>query len=92
MKPEVTESAIDGILARLLIQSNSAVRACLAAAAPSSGRVDFDRAIVRAQVPHLGTYGTADLSLGLWSMSQRAALILIENKIDTCNKSANIRT
>lgn len=82
MKPQVTESSIDRVLARLLTSNNSAVRAFLAAAAPFSEELKFDRATVSAQVPHLGTHGTADLALRLWSENQLQALILIENKID----------
>lgn len=82
MKPHVTESSIDRILARLFSASNPAVRACLLAAAPSSVGLNFDLATVSTQVPHLGTHGTADLALRLWSKAQLQALILIENKID----------
>ena len=82
MKPHVTESSMDRVLARLLNSSNSAVRAFLAAAAPFSGELKFDRATVSAQVPHIGTHGTADLALRLWSENRLQALILIENKID----------
>lgn len=82
MKPNVTEAAIDSILARLLVACDDAVRTCLAAAAPFSAGLNFDRATVSAQVPHIGTYGFADLALRLWSASRLQALILIENKID----------
>jgi hypothetical protein len=82
MKPQVTESSIDRVLARLLNSSNSAVRAFLSAAAPSGGGMQFDRVTISAQVPHVGTHGTADLALHLWSENQLLALILIENKID----------
>ena len=82
MKPQITERTIDRILARLFLASKPAVRACLAAAAPPSARLSFDRATVDLQLPHLGTHGTADLALRLWRENQLQALILIENKID----------
>ena len=82
MKPHVTESSIDRVLAHLLTSSTSAVRAFLEASAPSHRDLTFDHATVSAQVPHLGTHGTADLALSLWLENRLQALILIENKID----------
>ncbi len=82
MKPNVTESSIDRVLARLLTSSTSVAQAFLEAAAPTKGDLTFDRVTVSAQVPHLGTHGTADLALRLWSENRLQALILIENKID----------
>ena len=82
MKPQVTESAIDHVLARLLRASNAAIRACLAAVAPSSSEIEFDRVTVEHQVPHRGARGTADLVLRILSKETLKALILIENKID----------
>ena len=82
MKPKIAESTIDRILVQTLTTSNSAAQACLAAAAPACANLTFDRATVSTQVPHLGTFGTADLVLRLWSGDQLQALVLIENKID----------
>jgi hypothetical protein len=82
MKPKITEAAIDHVLARLLTTSDFAVRACLAAVAPTARTVIFDRANVARQVPHVGARGTADIVLRVWSKGEPKALILIENKID----------
>ncbi len=83
MKPQVTESATDQVLARLFQTSDSAVRSCLAAIAQSSPSFAFDRVTVEHQVRHRGACGTADLVLRILLQNEIQALILIENKIDS---------
>lgn len=82
MKPQVNESVIDEVLARLLADSDCAVQACLAAVSPNGHAIRFDRTTVDRQVPHLSVRGTADIVLHVWSKGKLEALLLIENKID----------
>ena len=82
MKPEITESVIDDVLARLFIENERAVETCLSAVAAPDSVFPFDRTTVSRQVPHLGARGTSDLMLHVWSGDELKALILVENKID----------
>lgn len=82
MKPKITESHLDTIIANALETNELAARAVLAAASPADAQLDFDRITVRRQVRHKNTHGTADLVLHLWRGKRLQALVLIENKID----------
>jgi hypothetical protein len=82
MKPQVSESSIDRIIARTLEAKKSVAQLALRAACPSSAKLEFDRSSTLQQVRHRNTHGTADLHLHLWRADALKALILIENKID----------
>jgi hypothetical protein len=82
MKPQVSESSIDRLIARTLEEDMSAAQAVLAAASPLNAQLAFDHTTVHQQVRHRSTHGTADLVLHLRRKGRLQALILIENKID----------
>lgn len=82
MKPNITESQLDTVIANALVTSELAARTTLKAAAPTNAQLDFDGVTVRQQVRHRSTHGTADLVLHLWQGKRLQALVLIENKID----------
>ncbi|RSU63257.1 hypothetical protein BRX36_15935 [Sphingomonas sp. S-NIH.Pt1_0416] len=79
MKPAVTESALDGVIERLLM-ANGEVAAMLLDAA--SLEADFDRVTIARQVRHVGASGTADLVVRYWLGAACTAMLLVENKID----------
>jgi hypothetical protein len=82
MKPAVTESALDGVLERLLLADRDAAALFLRSALPEQSDVAFDRVTVVRQVRHLGASGTADLVARFWAGPSCVALLLVENKID----------
>lgn len=79
MKPAVTESALDGVIERLLLADREVAALLLDAAALKAG---FDRVTIARQVRHVGASGTADLVVRYWLGSVRTAMLLVENKID----------
>lgn len=82
MKPAVTESALDGVLERLLLADRDAGALFLRSALPELSDVGFDRVTVARQVRHLGASGTADLVTRFWTGPSCEAMLLVENKID----------
>lgn len=79
MKPAVTESALDGVIERLLLESRQVAAMLLNAAAL---KADFDRVTIARQVRHIGASGTADLVVRYWLGTNCTAMLLVENKID----------
>lgn len=79
MKPAVTESALDGVIERLLLADQEVALALLEAASLDA---DFDRLTITRQVRHVGASGTADLVVRYWRGSACAVMLLVENKID----------
>ena len=79
MKPAVTESALDGVIERLLLTDREVAAMLLDAAALEAG---FDRVTTARQVRHVGASGTADLVVRYWLGSACTAMLLVENKID----------
>ena len=79
MKPAVTESALDGVIERLLLGDRNLAAMLLDAATLEA---DFDRVTIARQVRHVGASGTADLVVRYWLRSACTAMLLVENKID----------
>ncbi|PTT41875.1 hypothetical protein DBR33_12645, partial [Stenotrophomonas sp. HMWF022] len=79
MKPAVTESALDGVIERLLLADREVAALLLDAAALEAG---FDRVTIARQVRHVSASGTADLVVRYWLGSACTAMLLVENKID----------
>lgn len=79
MKPAVTESALDGVIERLLMADREVAALLLDASALEAS---FDRVTITRQVRHVGASGTADLVIRYWLGSACTAMLLVENKID----------
>lgn len=79
MKPAVTESALDGVIERLLLANLNAAAMLLNAATVEA---DFDRVTIARQVRHVDASGTADLVVRYWLRTACTAMLLVENKID----------
>ena len=82
MKPAITESALDGVLERLLLADRETPALFLRSASSQGSDLSFDRVTISRQVRHLSASGTADLVVRFWAGSACAAMLLVENKID----------
>ena len=76
MKPAVTESALDGVLERLLLADRDVGALFLRSALPELFDLAFDRVTVARQVRHLGASGTADLVARFWAGPSCVAMLL----------------
>lgn len=79
MKPAITESALDGVIERLVLVDRNAAVMLLNAA---SLEAEFDRVTISRQVRHVGATGTADLVIRYHAGPICTAMLLVENKID----------